>query len=68
MNELRISKRIQNVILAGLLNLLYYSKKRKLIMMNILIIGPDVSFKAQTLDWNNIRHIVEQLNRDLRKS
>lgn len=68
MNELRISKRIQNVIVAGLLNLLYYSKKRKLIVMNILIIGPDVSFKAKTLGWNNIRHIVEQLNRDLRKS
>ena len=68
MNELQISKRIQNVILAGLLNLLYYSKERKLIMMNILIIGPDVSFKVQTLGWNNIRHIVEQLNRNLRKS
>lgn len=27
MNELRISKRTQNVILAGLLNSLYYSKK-----------------------------------------
>lgn len=64
MNELRISKTKQNVILAGLLNLLCYSKKRKLIMMNILIIGPDVSF----LGWNNISHIVEQLNRDLRKS
>lgn len=37
-------------------------------MMNILIIGPDVSFKVQTLGWNNIRHIVQQLNRNLRKS
>lgn len=37
-------------------------------MMNILIIGPDVSFKVQTLGWNIMRHIVQQLNRDLRKS